>query len=41
MALTSRAHGFVNAHGQTGGETTIYRCDPDKIEPALSVEYGA
>ena len=23
------------------GQTTIYRCEPDKIEAVLSVEYGA
>jgi hypothetical protein len=30
-------HSFYYEHGQT----TIYRCEPDKIEAVLSVECGA
>jgi len=32
---------IVHSFYYEGGETTIYRCEPDKIEPVLSVECGA
>ena len=32
---------IVHSFYYEGGETTIYRCEPDKIEAALSVECGA
>ena len=32
---------IVHSFYSEGGETTIYRCDPDKIEAMLSVECGA
>jgi hypothetical protein len=32
---------IVHSFYYEGGETIIYRCEPDKIEPALSVECGA
>jgi hypothetical protein len=32
---------IVHSFYYEGGQTTIYRCDPDKIEAALSVERGA
>ena len=32
---------IVHSSYYEGGETTIYRCEPDKIEPVLSVECGA
>jgi hypothetical protein len=32
---------IVHSFYYEGGETTIYRCEPDKVEAALSVECGA
>ena len=32
---------IVHSFYYKGGEITIYRCDPDKIKAALSVECGA
>jgi hypothetical protein len=32
---------IVHSFYYEGGQTTIYRCEPDKIEPVLSVECGA
>jgi hypothetical protein len=32
---------IVHSFYYEGGETTIYRCDPDKIDAVLSVECGA
>ena len=32
---------IVRSSYYEGGETTIHRCEPDKIEPVLSVECGA
>jgi hypothetical protein len=32
---------IVHSFYYEGGRTTIYRCEPDKIEPELSVECGA
>ena len=32
---------IVHSFYYEGGQTTIYRCDPDKIEATLSVECGA
>ena len=32
---------IVHSSYYEGSETTIYRCEPDKIEPVLSVECGA
>jgi len=32
---------IVHSFYYEGGETTIYGCEPDKIEPALSVACGA
>jgi len=32
---------IVHSFYYEGGETTIYHCEPDKIEPVLSVECGA
>ena len=32
---------IVHSFYYEGGQTTIYRCEPDKIEAALSVECGA
>jgi hypothetical protein len=32
---------IVHSFYYEGGETTIYQCEPDKIEPVLSVECGA
>ena len=32
---------IVHSFYYEGGQTTIYRCDPDKVEPVLSVECGA
>jgi hypothetical protein len=32
---------IVHSFYYEGDETTIYRCEPDKIEPVLSVECGA
>jgi hypothetical protein len=32
---------IIHSFYYEGGETTIYRCEPDKIEPVLSVECGA
>jgi hypothetical protein len=31
---------IVHSFYYEGGQTTIYRCQPDKIEEALSVECG-
>ena len=32
---------IVHSFYYEGNQTTIYRCEPDKIEPVLSVECGA
>lgn len=32
---------IVNSFYYEGGETTVYGCDPDKLEAVLSVECGA
>jgi hypothetical protein len=32
---------IVHSFYYEGGQTTIYRCEPDKIEALLSVECGA
>ena len=32
---------IVHSFYYEGGQTTIYRCQPDKIEEVLSVECGA
>jgi hypothetical protein len=32
---------IVHSMYYEGGQTMIYRCEPDKIEAALSVECGA
>jgi hypothetical protein len=32
---------IVHSFYYEGGETMIYRCEPDKIEPVLSVACGA
>jgi hypothetical protein len=32
---------IVHSFYYEGGQTTIYRCAPDKIEEVLSVECGA
>lgn len=32
---------MVHSFYYEGGQTTIYRCEPEKIDPALSVECGA
>ena len=32
---------IVHSFYYEGGQTTIYRCEADRIEPALSVECGA
>jgi hypothetical protein len=32
---------IVHSFYYEGGQTTIYRCEPDRIEEVLSVEYGA
>jgi hypothetical protein len=32
---------IVHSFYYEGGQTTIYRCQPDKVEAVLSVEYGA
>jgi hypothetical protein len=32
---------IVDSAYYEGGQTTIYRCQPDKIEEVLSVECGA
>jgi len=31
----------IHSHYYEGGETTIYRCDPKKVEALLSVSCGA
>ena len=31
----------IDSHYYEGGETTIYRCDPKKVEALLSVACGA
>ena len=36
-----KLEGIVQSFYYKGAQTTIYRCEPDKIEEVLSVECGA